>query len=95
MPLLPWQRFPEGFEAIKAKANECTGTDRAKLNKLLKYIEKNWVKNAKIVSVYEAHCRTNNYVESANRYLKSKCGVRSNLWKVIGKHTKHKLVIET
>ena len=86
MPLLPWNKFPDGFTVIQEKVNEFNGIDRTKLNQLLQYIKRNWIKNAKIVSVYDAPYRTNIFVESANRYLKSKCGVRSNLWNVISEY---------
>ena len=84
LPLLPWYKFEQGFDALKEKVNESGTQDQAKLNILLNYIKRNWIKNAKIVSVYNAPNRTNNYIESANRYLRRKFGVRSNLWTFIG-----------
>ena len=87
IPLLHWEKFPAAYPFLEETINNLIGDEQAKRKKLLTYVKKNWIPNAEIVSVRNAEARTNNFVESANRYLRRKFGVRSSLWRVIRAYT--------
>ena len=84
IPLLHWERFPDGFTCLEQEIRTHNGSTRTKLLKLLAYMRREWLPKAAIVSVYDAPWRTNNFIESANRYLRKHCGVHPNLYNLLG-----------
>ena len=80
-PLLPPQKFLRGYLTIKRQAQNIQDE---KVQIFLRYVNTIWIKIASVVSVYNLKFRTNNFIESNNRYLKDKLGIHPNLWVFFG-----------
>lgn len=82
MALLPYDRFEEGFQIIREHMNPIIEVVPNAAS-FLTYMLRNW--NKPETSVFDSSWRTNNYIESTNKYLKTRFGGRPNFWVFLGK----------
>lgn len=88
IPLLPADKIESAVRILESKINEYDLKYRNKLNMFMKYIRKNWVKIADILSVVNLEQRTNNISESFNsRAVTRFGGIHQNIWKFLGNFT--------
>ena len=83
IPLLPAGRFADAFELVRTEAAPLQQRYR-NLARFLIYWENTWLRNANVVSVHGCRFRTNNFVKSANRYLRERIGVHPTFWTFLG-----------
>lgn len=80
-PLLPYNKMAEGLDIIDQHLNNIAA-DIPNALAFGQYLRTYWLKP--VTSVFGSRWRTNNFVESGNKYIKKRFGARPNFWVFIG-----------
>lgn len=89
---LPSDKVAEGYQYITTlvdnlrQGNGVTDDLLLKLQSFTAYLRRYWQPLAPILSVYQRPIRTNNTCENFHLYAARKMGVRSNIFKMLGKN---------
>ncbi|XP_051168844.1 uncharacterized protein LOC127286455, partial [Leptopilina boulardi] len=83
--LLPAHLIEKAVKILESKIKDYDKKYWHKLEKFMKYIRRNWVKIADILSVNNLEQQTNNISESFNSRAVSRIGIHPNVWEFLDK----------